>query len=206
MIKQYMKKNKIIVLILLMVLLIMGLIIYKIKTKNLKNGNNISSQEIVDYILSINSYKSIINVQVNSNKNSNKYIIEQEYNTENGSVQKVIEPENIAGVKISLKDKSLKIENTNLSLSQMFENYQGLEDNSLDLISFIEDYKTNEKSIFEENENEVILKTKNHSKNRYNQNKVLYINKENKLPTKLIVEDDNNNTTINIKYNNIEIY
>ncbi len=201
-----MKKNKIIVLILLMVLLIMGLIIYKIKTKNLKNGNNISSQEIVDYILSINSYKSIINVQVNSNKNSNKYIIEQEYNTENGSVQKVIEPENIAGVKISLKDKSLKIENTNLSLSQMFENYQGLEDNSLDLISFIEDYKTNEKSIFEENENEVILKTKNHSKNRYNQNKVLYINKENKLPTKLIVEDDNNNTTINIKYNNIEIY
>ena len=118
----------------------------------------------------------------------------------------MIEPENIAGVKISLKDKSLKIENTNLSLSQMFENYQGLEDNSLDLISFIEDYKTNEKSIFEENENEVILKTKNHSKNRYNQNKVLYINKENKLPTKLIVEDDNNNTTINIKYNNIEIY
>ncbi len=201
-----MKKNKIIVLILLMVLLIMGLIIYKIKTKNLKNGNNISSQEIVDYILSIKSYKSKINVQVNSNKNSNKYIMEQEYNTENGSIQTVIEPENIAGVKISLKDNLLKIENTNLSLSQMFENYQGLEDNILDLISFIEDYKTNEKSIFEENENEVILKTKNHSKNRYNQNKVLYINKENKLPTKLIVEDDNNNTTINIKYNNIEIY
>lgn len=201
-----MKKNKILFLIILIVLLIVGLIIYKIKIKNLKNVNNISSQEIVDYFLSIKSYKSKINVQVNSNKNSNKYIMEQEYNTENGSIQTVIEPENIAGVKISLKDNLLKIENTNLSLSQMFENYQGLEDNSLDLISFIEDYKTNEKSIFEENENEVILKTKNHSKNKYNKNKVLYINKENKLPTKLIVEDDNQNTTINIKYINIEIY
>ena len=201
-----MKINKILFLIILIVLLIMGLIIYKIKIKNFKNGNNISSQEIVDYILSIKSYKSKINVQVNSNKNSNKYMIKQEYNTENGSVQTVIEPENIEGVKISLKDELLKIENTNLSLSEIFENYHGLENNSLDLISFIEDYKGNEKSIVDENENEIILKTKNHTKNKYNQNKVLYINKENKLPTKLIVEDDNQNTTINIKYNNIEIY
>ena len=200
-----MKFNKKLFVVILLMIIIIGMFIYKIMTKNLKIGNNMNSQEIVDYILNINSYKSNINVQVNSNKNTNKYIIEQEYNTENGSIQEVIEPANIAGVKISLKDNILKIENTNLSLSQMFENYQGLEDNSLDLISFIEDYKSNEKSIFEENENEVILKTKNNSQNKYNKNKILYINKKTKLPTKLIVEDNNQNMTINIKYNSIEI-
>ena len=110
-----------------------------------------------------------------------------------------------AGVKISLKDEVLKIENTKLNLSQIFDNYKGLEDNSLDLISFLNDYKKDEKSSFEENDSEIILKTKNNSQNKYNKNKILYINKKTKLPTKLIVEDNNQNMTINIKYNSIEI-
>ena len=200
-----MKINKKLLIIIIFLIIILGCFISKMMTKSFKKGNNINSQEIVDYILNINSYKSNINVQVNSNKNSNKYVLEQEYNTENGSVQVVIEPSNIAGVKIALKDEVLKIENTNLNLSQIFENYKGLEDNSLDLISFIEDYKNNSKSTFEENENEIILKTKNDSQNKYNKNKVLYINKDNKHPTKLIIEDDNQNAIINIKYNSIEI-
>ena len=200
-----MKKNRKLLIIIILLIIILSCFISKTMTKNLKKGNNMSSQEIVDYILNINSYKSNINVQVNSNKNSNKYVLEQEYNTENGSVQVVIEPSNIAGVKIALKDEVLKVENTNLNLSQIFENYKGLEDNSLDLISFIEDYKNCDKSTVEESDNEIILKTRNDSQNKYNKNKVLYINKENKLPTKLIVEDDNQNTTINIKYNSIEI-
>lgn len=200
------KKIVYLIVILILIVIIIGFLILKKMIKNTKMGNNMNSQEIVDYILNIQSYKSNIIVQVNSNKNSNKYILEQEYNTENGSVQIVIEPSNIAGVKISLKDEVLKIENTSLNLSQIFENYKALENNSLDLISFIEDYKNNDNSIIEENENELILKTNNNSKNKYNQNKVLYINKKNKLPTKLIVEDNNQNTTINIKYNSIEIY
>ena len=40
---------------------------------------------------------------------------------------------------------------------------------------------------------------------KYTENKILYINKENKLPTKLIIEDNNQNTTINIQYNSIEL-
>ena len=137
-----MKINKKIVYIIIIALFIIsGFLISKKMIKNIKMGNNISSQEIVDYILKTNSYKANVNVQVNSNKNTNKYVLEQEYNKENGSTQVVIEPSNIAGVKIMLKDGNLKIENTNLKLSKIFENYKGLEENSLDLISFIEDYK-----------------------------------------------------------------
>ena len=201
-----MKLSKKFALVILIILIItIGLIILKNVIKKTKIGNNMNSQEIVDYILNIKSYKSNINVQVNSNKNKNKYVLEQEYNTENGSVQIVIEPSNIAGTKIVLKDENLKVENTKLNLSQIFENYKGLEDNSLDLICFIQDYKASDKSDYDENEKEIIMKTKNSNKNKYNQNKVLYIDKKNKLPTKLIIEDNNQNMTINIQYTSIEI-
>ena len=49
------------------------------------------------------------------------------------------------------------------------------------------------------------MKTKSSNNNKYTENKILYINKENKLPTKLIIEDNNQNTTINIQYNSIEL-
>ena len=191
-----MKKNKII---------IFCIFILKNMIKKSKNGNNMNSQEIVDYILNIKKYKANISVQVNSNKNKNKYILNQEYNEENEAIQEVVEPVNIMGVKIIKKDGNLKIENSNLNLSTIFENYQGIGENYLDLNIFINDYKNYEKSNFEENEKEIIMKTKSNNKNKYTENKILYINKENKLPTKMIIEDNNQNTTINIQYNNIEL-
>ena len=197
--------KKIFFLIIMFAFLIALIFIYKNMIKSSKIGNNMSSQEIVDYILNVGSYKSNVTVQVNGNKSKNKYILNQEYNTNNGSVQEVVEPANIKGVKIIRKDENLKIENTNLSLSTIFENYKGLEENSLDLSTFINDYKLYEKSNFEENETEIIMKTKSNTQNKYIENKILYINKETKLPTKLIVEDNNQNTTINIQYNEIEL-
>lgn len=201
-----MKNNKkIFIMIIIIFIIVIGVFIYKNMIKNSKNGNNISSQEIVDYILNINSYKANVTIQVNSNKNQNKYIMKQEYNSENGSIQEVIEPSNIAGVRIIKKDGNLTIENTSLNLSTIFENYKGLEGNYLDLNTFIDDYKNYDKSNFEENDTEIILKTKNSNENKYTQNKILYINKEKMKPTKLIIEDNNQNMTINIQYNEIEL-
>ena len=197
--------KKIFFIILLILVIILGILIYKNVIKKSKNGNNMSSQEIVDYILNIKKYKSNILVQVNSNKNSNKYVLDQEYNENGESIQEVIEPNNISGVKIIKKDKNLKIENSKLNVSTIFDNYQGIGENYLDLNTFIEDYKKNEKSEFEENEEEIIMKTKSNNKNKYTENKILYINKEKRIPTKLIIEDNNQKATINIQYNKIEI-
>ena len=193
------------ILILIILIIFLAIFISKNMTKNLKNGNNMNSQEIVDNILNLKSYKSKISVQVNSNKNQNKYILTQEYNTENGCIQEIIEPENIAGVKIIKKDNNLKIENSQLDLKKIYENYLGLEDNSLDLICFINEYKDNPKSEFEEKNGEIIMKTKANKNNLYLKNKTLYINKENIRPTKLIIQDNNQNSTIIIEYNEIEL-
>ena len=172
--------KKIFYIIIVILLIVLGVFIYKNVIKKSKIGNNMSSQEIVDYILNVSNYKSNVTIEV-------------------------IEPANIAGVKIIRKEGNLKIENTNLNLSTIFENYQGLEENSLDLSTFIDNYKKYDKSTFEENEKEIIMKTKNSNQNKYTENKILYINKQNKLPTKLIIEDNNQNTTINIQYNEIEL-
>ena len=70
-----MKINKKIFFIIIIILLIIFCIfIFKNMIKKSKNGNNMNSQKIVDYILNIKKYKANISVQVNSNKNKNKYI------------------------------------------------------------------------------------------------------------------------------------
>ena len=200
-----MKINKKIIYFLVIILIIvLGIFIYKNMIKNKKFGNNINSQEIVDYILNINSYKSEIIVEVNSNKNKNKYILKQEYSkNENTSIQEVVEPSNIAGIRIIRNGENLTLENSSLNISTFFENYKGLEENALDLISFIENYKNNNNSQFNENEQELILKTKN--QNKYMENKILYIDKQTRLPSKLVIEDNNKKMRINIQYNNIAI-
>ena len=146
-----------------------------------------NSQEIVDNIKNLTSYTAKIKVQVNSNKKINKYILLQKYNSREGSMQEVIEPENIAGVKIIKKDNNLSIENTGLDLKTIFENYSGLESNSLDLINFINEYKENNKSNFEEKNGEIVLITKTNKENKYLENKKLYIDKESIKPKKLII-------------------
>lgn len=189
------------------VLLIIILIIFisKNRVRNSKNGNNMNSQEIVDCILNVKSYKAQVTVQVNSNKNNNKYILKQEYNTENGCIQEVVEPANIAGVKITSKDGNLIVENAGLDLSTMFTSYKGLGSNELDLSEFIQDYNSNTESNFDENNsgNEIIMRTS--GKTKFTKSKTLYINREKIIPTKLVIKDDNQNTTIIIEYNDIEL-
>lgn len=168
--------------------------------KNLKIGNNSSSQEIVDVILNISSYETKIEVEVNSNKNKNQYIIKQQYKEHDISTQEVLEPSNIAGVKIIKNGNQLKIENTNLSLSSIFENYEYVSSNKLDLICFIKDYKADEKASWQEENNQIIMITK---KNQ--EEKSLFIDRTTGKPTKLEVKGTNKNIRIYILYNEVNI-
>ena len=197
-------KKKYWIILLIIIFVVIGIFFYKNRVKNSKIGNNKNSQEIVDYILNISSYEVNVTVNVTSNKNSNKYILKQTYQYPNKSTQEVIEPSNIAGVKIENNGESTKIENSQLDLSTILDNYNYLGNNCLDLYNFINKYKSEQNSIFEENEQEIKLKIKSNN-NKYQENEILYINREKIIPTKLLVQDNNNNITIIIEYNEIEL-
>ena len=201
-----MKKKKILIFLAIVVLaiIIMIFIIPKM-SKSEKIGKNSSSQEIVNYILNINSYEAEIEVKTNSNKNSNKYIIKQQYIKNKASTQEVKEPSNIAGVRIIKNGNSLKIENTSLNLNTIIDNYEYLSDNCLDLCCFIDNYIINDESSFEEKDGQVIMKTKNCNNNKYTQNKELYIDKNTGNPVKLVVTDINQNITVYILYKEVKI-
>lgn len=195
------KKGFVIAFIIVIIGTVSCLIFFPKKTaKNLKIGNNTSSQEIVDYILNISSYETKVEVEVQSNKNQNKYIIKQQYKSPDMTEQEVIEPSNIAGFKISKNGNQLKIENTNLSLSSIFENYEYVADNILDLSSFIKDYQLDEKASWKEENNQIILTTKQEKVE-----KNLWIYRSTGKPKKLEVKWTNKNTIVYILYNEVNI-
>jgi len=198
-------KKKYWLMLLIIILVIGGIIFYKNRVKDSKSGNNKTSQEIVDYILNISSYEVQVTVNVTSNKNSNKYMLKQIYQNPNKSIQEVIEPSNIAGVRIEKNGTNLKLENSQLNLNTILENYNYLGDNCLDLHSFIEDYKQDEKARFEEKDTEIIMKASSNIENIYVQEKTLHIDKKTMNPTQMEIKDNQQKTTIYILYNEVKV-
>ena len=203
-----MNKKKIFLIIL--ILIILGISIFLMffnnkEAKNMKIGNNSSSQDVVNYILIINSYEAEINVEINSNKNNNKYKIKQKYENSGIITQEIIEPNNIKGVRITKENDNLRIENTDLNLNIILEKYAYLSDNILDLDSFIENYKNNNESKFSEKNDELILETVDNSNNKNPKHKKLYIDRKTANPTKMEIKDTNKNSTIYIIYNEVKV-
>ena len=204
-----MKKNKVIIILAILIILIIILMIF-IKNNNkmaktLKIGNNSTSQEIVDYILNINSYEAEIDVEVKSNKNTNKYRIKQTYINNNNNTQEVVEPSNIQGTKIIREGNNLKIENTKLALTKILEDYKDISQNNLDLSSFIENYKNNPNSAVKEDNNHIVMETSAINENKYQKYKKLYVSKEDGKIIKMEIRDTNQNTIIYIIYNEMKI-
>ena len=201
--------NKKIIFLFLSIILITGIIFYvffnKNKAKVSKIGNNSTSQEIVNYILNISSYELTADVTVYSNRNNNKYKIKQIYEGTEKNSQEVLEPSNIQGVKIIREGNKLTLQNTNLNLTSVLENYQYLAENCLDLSSFIEDYKKDENATIREEDNQIILETQSQTTNSNIKNKVLKIDKSTGNPLNLEIKGTNQKTTIYILYNEVKI-
>ena len=198
-------KKKYWLILLIFIISIGGIIFYKNTVKDSKCGNNKTSQEIVDYILNISSYEVQVTVNVTSNKNTNKYILKQTYQSPNVSKQEVLEPSNIAGVRIEIDGTNLKLENSHLNLNTIIENYNYLGDNCLDLYSFIEDYKQDSKANYEEKDSEILMKASSNIDNIYAQEKTLHIDKQTLNPTQMEIKDNKQKTTIYILYNEVKV-
>ena len=136
-------KNKKIIFISILVLAVVSILIFILLKTNYKNknfGNNMSNknlEEIEKYILDISSYTAKMDVTVESNKNTNKYVMEQRYEKGKKSKQKILGPANIEGLEIIYEDNKLTINNAKDNLKTMYENYPNLMENCLWLNAFI---------------------------------------------------------------------
>lgn len=205
-----MEKKKLIIILGILAVLVTSVIIYffiKNNYKNLKRGNNMSNKnlkEIEEYILSIRSYNAKIEVEIQSNKNKNKYVLEQKYAEPNVQKQIVLEPSNIEGLETIFDGNNLKINNTKLNLSTIYENYSDVTSNFLWLNTFTEEYKkmieTGKQNIIEQN-GIIIMEIKDADE----LNKKLYIDRKTGKPIKMQIKNVSKNTTVYILYNEIEI-
>ena len=206
-------KNKMIlkITIAIIVIAIIAVIIYFFSrnvNKNLKMGNNLSNktnQEIEEYILNISSYEAEIEVEVETNKNKTKYKIKQSYVAPNIEKQTILEPSNISGLETAYDGNTLKINNTKLNLSTVYQNYQYMTENFLWLNSFIEDYKNSSNKKFYEENDMIIMEVILQSNNQYVSSKKLFIDKTTGKITKMIVQDKNQKNLVYILYNEIKI-
>lgn len=192
----------------ILVFIVIGIIIFFIfHYKNLKTGNttiNKTEEQIVQDILNSTSYQAKMQVEVQTNKNTTKYVVNQEVKQQNAK-QEILEPENLQGLVTQYDGKNLSIQNNKLELSKVYENYPYMVENQWWLDSFIKDYKeVEEKNIIAE-ENQLIIEVKKKDANKYQVNKKLYIDKKTGKPIKLIIQDINPNTLVYILYTEIEI-
>lgn len=203
------KQKIIIITIIAIAIVIFVSIFFKINYKKINTGNNILNKtldEVQEYICNINSYEAIMEVTINSNKNTNKYKIKQTHD-ENEDIQEILEPENVKGIKFIYKNNTLQIINTNLNLTKIYNNYPYIESNNLWLNDFLEEYKQadNENKEATENDEEVVLKLEVQNEDSNIKYKELYLDKKTGNPTKLLIQDNNKNTVIYILYSEITI-
>ena len=191
-------KNKFIFFIIIVCLILIFLLIFLRTYKNKENGNNNNN------ILNMSSYTAKIEVTIKSNKNTTQYIMSQEYKKGEYSKQIIEEPEQIYGLTMEYKNNNIKIENTRLNLSNIYEGYNYITENNLFLNEFIDDYNNSKEAIRKKNKNEIIITTNcRNTKNKYQTNKILTIDKQTNKPKKMEVQDVNKNTTVYILYNEI---
>ena len=222
------KKKTIIKLCVLFILLLLFIfIIFLFKSNHInynfsKTGHNMSNkklEEIEEYILNISSYTATVDITITSNKTTNKYKIKQEYNKDSLK-QTIIEPKNIEGLEICYENNTLRLTNTKLKLTKIYEEYNYLSNNYLDLITFIEEYKKIKNKIDADSQDtinsyekdgkyifeiEFDKNIKKENKNIYVSNKSLTIDKNTGKIISLEIKDMNQKELVYILYNEIQI-
>lgn len=198
--------NKWLKIIIIITIILCTILIIKnfMKTdyKKEESGNNKNIKEIEEYMLNINSYKAKIKITVKSNKNVNFYELEQEV-TVNKTKQIATSPEDLKGIEIIYENGTLQIKNTQYNLSKIYNNYPYIANNDLFLTSFIEEYRQAKNKEIKEEGNKIKMSYKS-QETKYDNNKILYINKATLKPENLKIFDINNDCKVDIVYNEIE--
>ena len=96
------------------------------------------------------------------------------------------------------------MENSNLNLEKIYNNYPYIESNIFWLNSFIEEYQNSEQRNITEKNEEIVMQIKRRDDKRIAV-KELFLDKKTLKPTKLSIMDNSKNVMVYILYNEIEL-
>lgn len=198
-----MKKQKFLIIFVFICSIIFCIFYYIFSVSG--NNINISQEQIVEKALKeFNNYEANLEITVKSNKNENKYEVNQIVNNEY-SKQEMMSPENLKNMIIELEKNKLKVLNSNLNMEKIYENYDYVLNNSLFLNTFANDYFNNDSEIYEK-DGKIIVEIKlSNNPNTYIKYKYLYLDAKSYVPEKLEIKDITKNPYISIIYNDIKI-
>lgn len=201
-------KKSIILIISILVFVIVFIIINKTGYKTINIGDNMNNKSISNiekYIINIKSYETEATIKVISNKNENEYKVAQKFVSPNLYTMEILEPENLKGVTIVYNGNTLKISNSQLGLSKIYENYSEITNNNIFLNNFIKDYISSEESSYVVENEQAIFTTNIVDENRYAKTKKLYVDINTSKPIKLEIEDVNQKCLVYILYNEVTL-
>ena len=188
-------KKKYIIFFVIILLIIFVICYYN----TLKFGNNIivkDENKIVDYVLNrVNEYEAEVEVTIESNKTTNIYKMKQNV-SKNYSSLEVISTGKINGLKIEFMEGNLKIQNTELKVDKIYENYNPLMNNTLFLDTFINKFKESNGTTYMKDD-EVVFEVASFGK--------LYVDIKTAKPVRLEIKDNTKKSNICINYISIEI-
>jgi len=176
--------------------------------KTYKSGDTINEKtisEVEENIVSIKSYKAQITIKAISNKNQVEYTATQQFVEPNLYKMELNSPENLIGICITYDGSSLTLTNSKLNLNKIYEQYSEVTDNHMFLNKFVEDYVSNENSECQTADGQIVFITPILEGTKYFSTKKLYVDANTGLPTKLEINDINQNTLVYILYNEIEL-
>lgn len=198
-----MKKQKFLIIFVFICSIIFCIFYYIFSVSG--NNINISQEQIVEKALKeFNNYEANLEITVKSNKNENKYEVNQIVNNEY-SKQEMMSPENLKNMIIELEKNKLKVLNSNLNMEKIYENYDYVLNNSLFLNTFANDYFNNDSEIYEKDGKIVVEIKLSNNPNTYIKYKYLYLDAKSYVPEKLEIKDITKNPYISIIYNDIKI-
>ncbi len=196
-------KKKIFIVAIIFILVISIFYCYKFfipgNNKTIKDVN-----ELDEYILGMKNYTLEAKITVNSNKNTNTYLLKE--TNENGkSIQEIISEGTNSGVVLEYEDEKLTIKNTELGLPRIFADYKELFNNPIDFMTFVQDYKSDDKKDVKIKDDYYIVSVKTLNSSKYTTHKVLYFSRSKNQIERIEIKDINNNQTIIIEYSSFKL-
>lgn len=141
-------------------------------------------------LFEMRSYKCTAVIKINSNKNTIRYKVRQEYVHPSKYRMEIIEPQFLAGVETKSDGSETTISNPGIKGDNLYitENIKAISENSVFLTSFINSYLFSEKATMRKNGEKYILKTESGSKNQYIHFQILTLNQKG-IPETLEMND-----------------